>query len=100
MKNSMRYVLMALAALTLSGSLSSCATVFGGRVTAHQQQKPQPGELTRQVRVGALIADILLFPLVSIPVDFATGAIYKPKQVVAQQPVNSQPVATRQVTKN
>ena len=80
MNCSKKYLLVALAALTLSGFLSSCATVFGGRVTAYQKQKTQPGEPTRQVRSGALIADIMLFPLVSIPVDFATGAIYKPKQ--------------------
>lgn len=85
MKSLKQYALLALAAITLSGSMSSCATVFGGRVTAAQKHKPQSGEPTRQVRVGALIADILLFPLVSIPVDFATGAIYKPKQGVAQK---------------
>jgi hypothetical protein len=85
MKSLKKFTLLAMATLTLSGSLSSCATIFGGRVTAHQKHKPQAGEPTRQVRVGALIADILLFPLVSIPVDFATGAIYKPKQAVAQK---------------
>ena len=57
---------------------SSCATVFGGPVTAHQKTKPQPGEQQREVRVVALIADIILF-LPGTIVDFATGAIYKPK---------------------
>ena len=84
MKSIRTYYLLALTALMLSGSLASCATVFGGRVTANQKRKPQPGEPVRQVRVGALIADILLFPLISIPVDFATGAIYKPKPALAQ----------------
>lgn len=58
--------------------LSSCATVFGGPVTAHQKTKPAPGEPQRDVRVVALIADILLFAP-GLIVDFATGAIYKPK---------------------
>ncbi len=59
--------------------MSSCATVFGGKVTAHQKTKPAAGEQQREVRVGALIADILLFWPGAI-VDFATGAIYKPKK--------------------
>ena len=57
---------------------SSCATVFGGRVTPYQKTKPQAGEQQREVRVVALIADIILF-LPGTIVDFATGAIYKPK---------------------
>ena len=57
---------------------SSCATVFGGRVTAYQKTKPKVGEQQREIRVVALIADILLF-LPGTIVDFATGAIYKPK---------------------
>lgn len=59
--------------------LSSCATVFGGKVTEYQKRTPKAGEQQRQVRVGALIADILLF-WPGIIVDFATGAIYKPKK--------------------
>ena len=58
---------------------SSCATVFGGNVSEYQKTKPGPGELQREVRVGALIADIILFWPGAI-VDFATGAIYKPKK--------------------
>lgn len=58
--------------------LSSCATVFGGPVTAHQKTKPRPGEQQRDVRVVALIADIILFAP-SLIVDFATCAIYKPR---------------------
>lgn len=58
---------------------SSCATVFGGKVTQYQKTKPEPGAPQREVRVGALIADILLFWPGTI-VDFATGAIYKPKK--------------------
>jgi hypothetical protein len=58
-------------------STSSCATVFGGSVSDCQRTKPKEGEPSRKVRVGALIADILLFWPGTI-VDFATGAIYKP----------------------
>ncbi|OIQ19412.1 hypothetical protein [Lacinutrix sp. MedPE-SW] len=59
--------------------MSSCATVFGGKVTAAQKRKPLPGEEQRQVRVVALIADIILF-WPGLIVDFATGAIYKPNK--------------------
>lgn len=99
MKSFKQFTLLALAALTLSGSLSSCATVFGGRITEVQKRKPAAGEPQRQVRAGALIADILLFPLISIPVDFATGAIYKPKGAVAQSAPAAQPTATAQAKK-
>ena len=58
--------------------MSSCATIFGGKVTESQKRKPQPGEQQREVRVVALIADIILF-CPGLIVDFATGAIYKPK---------------------
>ena len=58
--------------------MSSCATVFGGKVNAHQKRKPGPGEQQREVRVVALIADIILFAP-GLIVDFATGAIYKPR---------------------
>lgn len=61
-----------------TSSLSSCATVFGGPVSSYQKTKPAPGQPQRDVRVGALIADIILFWPGTI-VDFATGAIYKPQ---------------------
>lgn len=64
--------------LVVCASLSSCATVFGGKVTNYQKVKPNPGQPQREVRVGALIADIILFWPGTI-VDFATGAIYKPE---------------------
>ena len=59
--------------------LSSCATLFGGKVTAYQKTKPGPGEQQRDVRVVALIADIIIFAP-GLIVDFATGAIYRPKK--------------------
>jgi hypothetical protein len=59
---------------------SSCATVFGGPQTAYQKTPPKPGEPQREIRVGALIADIILFWPGAV-IDFATGAIYKPAPV-------------------
>ncbi|MCK0161697.1 hypothetical protein [Allomuricauda sp. F6463D] len=59
--------------------LSSCATILGGKVTQHQKTKPVPGEQQREVRVVALIADLVFFWPGAI-VDFATGAIYRPKR--------------------
>jgi hypothetical protein len=77
MKKSKKAILMAMATLCLSGSLSSCAIIFGGKVTEHQRRKPMPGEVQRQVRPVALIADILFWP--ALIVDFGTGAIYRPE---------------------
>jgi hypothetical protein len=62
----------------LATSLTGCATVFGGPISVSQKTKPAPGQPQREVRVLALIADIILF-LPGTIVDFATGAIYKPK---------------------
>lgn len=74
----MRKNIMAMVMLIfLAGSISSCATVFGGKVTDCQRTKPGPGEKERPVRVVALIADIVLF-WPGLIVDFATGAIYQP----------------------
>lgn len=58
-------------------SLTSCATVFGGRVTAHQKIKPAPGTPQRDIRIVPLLANIVFFPA-GLIVDFATGAAYKP----------------------
>ncbi len=70
-------VLLLVLLLTVSMLSTSCATVFGGRVNSYQRTKPKDGEPQRRVRVGALIADIVLF-VPGLIVDFATGAIYKP----------------------
>ena len=75
MKKVTKLLAIGLIALTMT----NCATVFGGKVTAYQKTIPAPGQQQREVRVGALIADILLFWPGTI-VDFATGAIYKPKR--------------------
>lgn len=70
-------VLKLVATIIIVGTLSSCATIFGGTVSDCQKTKPVPGQPARELRAGALIADILLFWPGAI-VDFATGAIYKP----------------------
>jgi hypothetical protein len=68
-------LVIAFGATLLMGT--SCATVFGGRVTDYQRTKPAPGEPARKVRAVALICDILLF-WPGVGVDFLTHAIYKP----------------------
>lgn len=65
------------AILLITASLSSCATVFGGRVSECQRTRPASNQPTREIRAVALVADIILFWPGTI-VDFATGAIYKP----------------------
>ncbi len=65
------------AILIIAASLSSCATVFGGKISTCQRTKPAEGEATRPIRAVALIADVILFWPGAV-VDFATGAIYKP----------------------
>jgi hypothetical protein len=73
MKKIVKFVPM----IAISVTLSSCATVFGGSVSSCQKTKPKAGEEQRSIRVGALVADILLFWPGAV-IDFATGAIYKP----------------------
>ncbi len=63
----------------LTVSASSCATILGGPITDYQKTKPAAGQPQREVRVGALVADILLTGIIGTGIDFATGAIYKPK---------------------
>lgn len=63
----------------MASSLSSCATILGGRITDYQRTKPLPGQPQREVRIGALVADIFLVGLLGVGVDFATGAIYRPQ---------------------
>ncbi|HEY0177344.1 MAG TPA: hypothetical protein VGC08_13260 [Pedobacter sp.] len=81
-----KLLLNTMTALILVSSLSSCATVFGGRVTQAQRTRPSEGEPARKVRAVALIADIVLF-LPGLAVDFITGAIYKPDGNGISKPV-------------
>lgn len=59
-------------------AFTGCATVFGGRKTEHQKHRPECGEEKRQIRVGALIANCLLFPP-GILIDLATHKFWKPE---------------------
>ena len=63
--------------LIIASNLISCAAILGGPVSNCQRTAPVAGQPTRQIRAGALIADIILFWPGAI-VDFATGAIYRP----------------------
>ena len=73
MKKSIKLTAILLVALFFS----SWATILGCPITDYQKTKPAPGEPQRDVRVVALIADIIIFWPGAV-VDFATGAIYKP----------------------
>lgn len=73
----MKTAIQVLCLIAATFYLSSCATVFGGRVSECQRTMPAKGEPSREVRSAALILDLLLFPP-GIAVDYATGAIYKP----------------------
>ena len=69
--------------LIMAVLLTNCATILGGSVSQSQKMKPNPGEAQRKVKVGFLIADVVLF-WPGLIVDFATGAIYKPRKVKAK----------------
>lgn len=57
--------------------MESCATVFGGHISNCQRTRPRENSPSRQLRVIALVCDIVLFWPGAI-VDFADGAIYRP----------------------
>ena len=73
MKKSIKLTAILLIALFFS----SYTTILGGPITDYQKTKPAPGEPQRDIRVVALIADIIIFWPGAV-VDFANGAIYKP----------------------
>jgi hypothetical protein len=58
-------------------NLASCATLVEGPANEYQKTKPAPGEPQRDVRVGYLLLDFVLFGPIGVAVDFATGNIYK-----------------------
>jgi hypothetical protein len=74
----MKKYILSLCLLVVLIQVTSCATIVGGQVTESQRTKPLPGEPARQIKMGALIADIFFFGGFGVLVDFATGAIYKP----------------------
>lgn len=57
---------------------SSCGTICGGTITDCQKKGPGQGGSHRSIRPAALIGDILLIPIISLPVDFIDGAVYVP----------------------
>ncbi|MDR3681174.1 MAG: hypothetical protein P4L41_14500 [Flavipsychrobacter sp.] len=61
-------------ALVFTMCMSSCATIFGGKILTCQKVKPQGG--VRPIRVVVFIADTFFPP--ALITDFLTGAIYKP----------------------
>lgn len=71
--------------LAVCCALSSCGVLYGGKITHCQAQKPKADEPKREIRPAAFTFDLLFFPIISLPVDFATGAIYKPCQNEAKQ---------------
>jgi hypothetical protein len=74
----MKKYILSLCLLVVLIQVTSCATIVGGQVTESQRTKPLPGEPARQIKMGALIADIFFFSGFGLVIDFATGAIYKP----------------------
>ncbi len=74
----MKKYILSLCLLVILIQVTSCATIVGGQVTESQRTKPLPGEPAREIKVGALVADIFFFGGFGVLVDFATGAIYKP----------------------
>ena len=74
MKKIMSFLSIALLAI----NMLSCATIRDGHVTTYQRTKPKAGEPQREVKIGALVWDIIIWGGAGLIVDFATGAIYKP----------------------
>ena len=73
----MKKIFQIITVVALATVASGCATILGGPISTYQRTKPAAGNPQREIRVGALIADLLLFWPGAV-VDFATGAIYKP----------------------
>ncbi len=74
----MKKIIKLLTVCIIAGTLSNCATVFGGQTTTYQRTKPAAGQPQRRIRGVALVCDIVLFWPGAV-VDFATGAIYRPE---------------------
>jgi len=60
--------------------ISGCGAIFGGHIGYCQKHADIKGVPARQIRPVALGFDILTLPfmIIALPVDFATGGIYKP----------------------
>ena len=70
-------------ACLLAMSLSGCATILGGPITEQQTRKPHKNQRKRDMRVGFFALDIV-FGIVPLFVDMATGAIYKPPKHIGE----------------
>lgn len=57
---------------------SGCGALYGGHISDCQKHTPARDEPKRQIRPAALVFDILSSPIIALPIDFATGGIYKP----------------------
>lgn len=71
-------VLKFLAIAFIATSLSSCAAMFGGKVSDCQRTKPAAGQPARRIKTAPFILDLIFFPIIGTIVDFATGVIYEP----------------------
>ena len=70
----MKKVAVLFCALVLMFEMTSCATIVGGKVTTSQKIKPGPGEPVRQVKVGALLADIIFFGGAGLIIDLVPSS--------------------------
>jgi len=70
-------------ACLLAMSLSGCATILGGPITEQQTRKPHKNQRKRDMRVCFFAMDII-FGIVPLFVDMATGAIYKPPKHIGE----------------
>lgn len=73
----MKKFLFVVVACALLLTQTSCATIFGGKISDCQRTKPAAGKPARKIRPVALVLDVCT-GLVWVAVDFATGAIYAP----------------------
>ena len=73
--------------IALALNMTSCATIFGGRVTESQRTKPKAGEPSRKIRTYALLGDIFFWGGAGLIVDFATNSIYKKNVIYSTEGV-------------
>ncbi|HTA26419.1 MAG TPA: hypothetical protein VK809_01430 [Bacteroidia bacterium] len=58
---------------------TSCATIFDGKITNCQRDKPSAGQHVRKIKPVAFAFDVLFFP--GLIIDFSNCSIYKPCRV-------------------
>ncbi len=64
--------------VVILATMNSCATICGGRITESQTTRPKQGEPIRRVRIAPLVLNAIFLPI-GIPIDFLSGAAYRPK---------------------